>query len=119
MSVDEQLADPPWTILRTLKWTTGYFADHGIESPRADAEILLARTLGCQRIDLYLRHDQPLNADELSEFRALIRRRARREPVAYITGKKDFIFLYLYPIRTDIFRSGNPNTLSASSHRLS
>jgi release factor glutamine methyltransferase len=90
MSIDEQAADAPWTILRTLQWTTGYFADHGIDSPRADAEILLAHTLGCQRIDLYLRHDQPLNADELSEFRARIRRRGRREPVAYITGSKEF-----------------------------
>jgi release factor glutamine methyltransferase len=90
MSIDDQPADPPWTILRTLKWTTGYFAEHGIDSARADAEILLAHTLGCQRIDLYLRHDQPLNADELSRFRALIRRRGRREPVAYITGAKEF-----------------------------
>ncbi len=90
MSIDEQPADAPWTILRTLQWTTGYFAEHGIDSARADAEILLAATLGCQRIDLYLRHDQPLNADELSEFRAQIRRRGRREPVAYITGSKEF-----------------------------
>jgi release factor glutamine methyltransferase len=90
MSIDEQSADAPWTILRTLQWTTGYFAEHGIDSARTDAEILLADTLGCQRIDLYLRHDQPLNADELSEFRAQIRRRGRREPVAYITGSKEF-----------------------------
>ena len=69
MSNDEQPADLPWTILRTLQWTTGFFSDRGIENPRADAEVLLAATLECQRIDLYLRHDQPLHADELERFR--------------------------------------------------
>jgi release factor glutamine methyltransferase len=90
MSNDEQQADLPWTVLRTLQWTTGFFSEHGIENPRVDAEVLLAATLECQRIDLYLRHDQPLHADELERFRERIRRRVRREPVAYILGSKEF-----------------------------
>jgi release factor glutamine methyltransferase len=90
MSINEQPADQPWTILRALQWTAGYFSDRGIENPRADAEILLAATLGYQRIDLYLRHDQPLHADELAKFRERIQRRIQREPVAYITGTKEF-----------------------------
>lgn len=79
-----------WTILKLLAWTTSYFKSHGIESPRADAEILLAHTLGSQRITLYAHHDQPLNPDELQRFKTFIKRRAAREPVAYIVGHKGF-----------------------------
>ncbi len=79
-----------WTILNLIKWATGYFTSHGIDSPRATAEILLATLLKLKRIDLYLRYDQPLLKSELSEFKSLIKRRVNREPVAYIIGKKEF-----------------------------
>jgi len=79
-----------WDILSLLQWTTDYFHTHRIESPRLDAEILLAHSLGIRRIDLYLRHDQPLIAPELARFKSFIRRRVRREPVAYIIGSKAF-----------------------------
>jgi len=84
-----------WTILKVLKWTTSYFKTRSIESPRPSAEILLAHTLKINRIDLYLRYDQPLNSNELEKFKALIKRRAAREPVAYITGIKEFWSLEL------------------------
>ncbi len=84
-----------WTILNLLKWATGYFTSHGIDSPRATAEILLATLLNLKRIDLYLRYDQPLLKSELSEFKSLIKRRVNREPVAYIIGKKEFWSLEL------------------------
>jgi release factor glutamine methyltransferase len=79
-----------WTILRLLSWTSDYFASHDIEHPRADAEILLAHSLGLRRIDLYVQYDKPLTDVELARFRKLVRRRGRREPVAYITGEKEF-----------------------------
>jgi len=79
-----------WTILDLLKWTTDYFSRHAIDSPRATAEILLAHTLAVNRIDLYLKYDQPLNPTELKQFKALIKRRTAREPVAYIVGTKEF-----------------------------
>jgi release factor glutamine methyltransferase len=79
-----------WKILDLLKWTTGYFSRHDIDSPRSTAEILLAHTLAVKRIDLYLRYDQPLNTGELQSFKELIKRRISREPVAYIVGKKEF-----------------------------
>lgn len=82
--------DPEWTILKLLKWTTSYFKSHDIDSPRATAEILLAHILKLKRIDLYLRHDQPLISDELLNFKAFIKRRIKREPVAYIVGVKEF-----------------------------
>jgi len=79
-----------WNIVKLLKWTTSYFKSHGIDSPRATAEILLAHILKLKRIDLYLRYDQPLCSDELTRFKALIKRRVNREPVAYIVGVKEF-----------------------------
>ena len=79
-----------WTILRTLQWTTDYFRRHGVPFARATAELLLSHSLACERIDLYLRYDQPLQADELARFKALIQRRQRREPDAYIIGQREF-----------------------------
>ena len=79
-----------WTVLRVLQWATGYLKAHEVESPRAAAEILLAHVLRVQRLELYLRHDQPLVPAELSKFKDAIRRRLRREPVAYIVGRKGF-----------------------------
>ncbi|MBC2714305.1 MAG: peptide chain release factor N(5)-glutamine methyltransferase [Desulfobacteraceae bacterium] len=82
--------DPQWTILKILQWTTSYFKSHPIDSPRLTAEILLAHVLGINRIDLYLRFDQPLIKQELSVFKGFIKRRVNREPVAYITGTREF-----------------------------
>ena len=82
--------EPEWTIIKLLKWTTSYFKSREIESPRATAEILLAHVLGLKRIDLYLRYDQPLFEEELARFKMLIKRRIKREPVAYILGFKEF-----------------------------
>jgi release factor glutamine methyltransferase len=79
-----------WTIIRILPWTESYFKDHSIDSPRLTAEILLGFSLGIRRLDLYLQHDRPLEKKELARFKALIKRRIQREPVAYITGEKGF-----------------------------
>lgn len=80
----------PWTVLGLLRWTTGYFENKGVEAPRAGAELLLAHCLGLRRLDLYLRYDQPLTAEELAAYKTLIQRRTRGEPVAYITGERAF-----------------------------
>jgi release factor glutamine methyltransferase len=90
MSNDDQSLDGTWTILRTLQWTADYFRRQGIPSARSTAELLLSHCLTCERIDLYLRYDQPLQADELARFRALIQRRQQREPDAYIIGNREF-----------------------------
>jgi release factor glutamine methyltransferase len=79
-----------WTILKLLNWAASYFASHEIEQSRATAEVLLAHTLGLNRIDLYVRYDQPLNLDELTRFKTYIKRRVNAEPVAYITGEREF-----------------------------
>ena len=90
MSNDDKLPARPWTILKTLQWTADYFKRHGIENGRSSAEVLLTHCLQCRRIDLYLKYDQPLQADELARFKALIQRRCKREPDAYIVGHKEF-----------------------------
>lgn len=79
-----------WTILKLLQWTTSYFRSRDIENPRASAEILLAHALHKERIDLYLCYDQPLSGEELERYKALIKKRIKREPDAYITGTKEF-----------------------------
>ena len=82
--------DAKWTIIKLLKWATSYFNSHNIDKPRAEAEILLSHALKLQRIDLYLKYDQPLYEEDLKRFKELIKRRVNREPVAYIVGTKEF-----------------------------
>jgi release factor glutamine methyltransferase len=86
------MAEPQasWTILATLRWTTDYFRSREVSEPRASAEVLLAHALGLSRLDLYLRYDQPLNPEELARFKALVVRRREGEPVAYLTGHREF-----------------------------
>ena len=79
-----------WTILKVLQWTAGYFSRRNIDQSRSNAEVLLAHTLGMERIQLYLRYDQPLTADELTRFREVVRRRAAHEPTQYITRQQEF-----------------------------
>ena len=79
-----------WTIRDVLTWTTDYLKRKGCETPRLDAELLLAHNLGIERIRLYLDFDRPLSDGERLGFRDLVRRRALREPVALIIGKKEF-----------------------------
>ncbi|WP_177503641.1 peptide chain release factor N(5)-glutamine methyltransferase [Anaerosinus sp.] len=80
-----------WTIGSILKWTEQYFNDKGVESSRLDAEVLLSRVLGKERIYLYVHFDQPLQQMELGRFREMIKQRVKRIPVAYILGEKEFM----------------------------
>jgi len=79
-----------WTTLRVLDWTSGRFDRAGIESPRLEAQILLASILECDRVALYTSFERPLAAAELAAFRGLISRRLAGESVAYLVGKKEF-----------------------------
>ena len=79
-----------WTILKILNWTSDFFAEKDIESPRLDAELLLASTLEMDRVGLYVNFERPLNQKELKNYRDKIRRRALREPVQYILSETEF-----------------------------
>lgn len=78
-----------------IRWTAEYLGEKGVHNARLNGELLLAGVLGCKRLDLYLQHDRPLTADELAEFKARLRRRARREPLQYIDGTAAFRNLVL------------------------
>ena len=82
--------DQTWTVLSLLNWCRDFFARKGIETPRLDAEVLLASVLGTERLGLYLRFDQPLDAAELAAMHELVRRRGNREPVAHLVGTREF-----------------------------
>ena len=79
-----------WTIGRLLSWTTGFLTEHKAGSARLDAEILLANSLGCERIDLYTRFAEEPEQPVLSQFRQLVRQRADGCPVAYLVGQREF-----------------------------
>ncbi|MBF0110872.1 MAG: peptide chain release factor N(5)-glutamine methyltransferase [Magnetococcales bacterium] len=81
---------PIWTIRALLQWSSPWLARRGIDTPRLDAELLLADTLGLERIGLFLDPDRPLTLDELDAFKSRLKRRTDREPVAYIIGRKEF-----------------------------
>lgn len=82
--------DQTWTIGRVVRWATDDFRAKGIESPRLEAELLLAYVLGVDRMRILLDQDRPLTPDELARFREVIKRRRAREPVAYIRGEREF-----------------------------
>jgi release factor glutamine methyltransferase len=90
--VTMQAAPEPrvWTIEAVLRWATEDFAARGIESPRLDAELLLARALSATRIQLLVEAKRVLDAAELARLRDLVRRRRSREPMAYILGEREF-----------------------------
>jgi release factor glutamine methyltransferase len=84
-----------WIVGRLLETAAGYLRDRGSSSPRLDAELLLAETLGLERIHLYTEFDRPLAVAEVDRFRGLIARRATHEPIAYILGRAHFRHLCL------------------------
>ncbi len=86
------------SILEILNKTTAYFAQKGIPNAKVDAQILIASALKCKRLELFLRFDEPLPAEKLDAIRALVRRRARREPLQYILGETEFFGV---PIKCD------------------
>jgi release factor glutamine methyltransferase len=73
-----------------LRLSAGYLSEHGSPTPRLDAELLIGHALGLPRIELYTNFDRPLDEPELAACRALLERRGRREPVAYILGRWGF-----------------------------
>ncbi len=88
-------ATETWTVGRLLTWTTDYLRERGADSPRLDAEVLLAEARGCQRIELYTAFDQAATDEVRTAFRELVRRRAEGTPVAYLVGRREFYSLSL------------------------
>jgi release factor glutamine methyltransferase len=78
------------TVLESINLSTQYLNQKGIESPRTNAELLLADILNCKRLDLYLSFERPLSEDEVQKYREHIKRRGNFEPLQYIIGKVEF-----------------------------
>ncbi|MBX3397110.1 MAG: peptide chain release factor N(5)-glutamine methyltransferase [Gemmataceae bacterium] len=92
------MADTTWTIKALLAWTADHFAKKGLESPRLDAELLLAHVLACKRIDLIVRYDEQPNEAQRAAFRSLVQKRLERCPTAYLVGTREF---YLLPFEVN------------------
>ena len=74
----------PWTLGRLLTWTTNFLKDKQADSPRLDAEVLLAHILGVQRIALYTRFDELASEEVRNRYRQLVKQRVEGCPVAYL-----------------------------------
>ncbi|MGL1902358.1 MAG: peptide chain release factor N(5)-glutamine methyltransferase [Fibrobacterales bacterium] len=78
------------TILEIINKTTSFFESKGIDNAKYDAQHLIAFGLGMERMDLYLKFDQPLQEEDLTALRPLVGRRGNREPLQHIVGKTGF-----------------------------
>jgi release factor glutamine methyltransferase len=77
-------------VARALAETTERLEAAGCESPSVDAEILISHVLGTSRSELALEPKRKLSHEEASELEALVTRRAKREPLAYVLGEWGF-----------------------------
>jgi release factor glutamine methyltransferase len=89
----ERKTQEPWTIKHLLSWTANYLGKKGVQSPRLEAELLLAHALGCNRMALYTQHDEQPNETKRQAFKDLVRRRTEGSPVAHLLGRKEFFSL--------------------------
>ena len=82
-----------WTIKALLAWTTDFLKTKGVESPRLEAQILLAHVMNCPKIELIARSDDEPTEAERSRFKDLIRQRVEGWPTAYLIGQREFYSL--------------------------
>lgn len=96
-AVPPNRSEDAWTVGRLLSWTTEFLKKRGSESPRLDAEVMLASVLGWERVQLYTHFEDEIGEAQRGRYRDLVRRRAEGAPVAYLVGRKEF-----YSLRFDV-----------------
>jgi release factor glutamine methyltransferase len=79
------------TVLETLRSGTPWLERAGVENPRLNMEHLLAKVLGCRRMQLYMDFDRPLSEEQLAPLRDLLKRRGKREPLQHLLGTVEFM----------------------------
>ena len=79
-----------WRIVDLIQWSESYFRDKSHQNPRLEIEWMLCSLLNCERLDLYMRFDEPLSGSQLSTLRGWVKRRSKNEPLQYITGSCEF-----------------------------
>jgi release factor glutamine methyltransferase len=89
-------------VMEALRLAEAYLSRHGVESPRLSAEHLLARRMGCSRLDLYLRFDHEIVEEVLAPYREDLKVRSTRYPLQYILGEVEFMSLP-FRIREGVF----------------
>lgn len=88
---ESDMSEEVWTIQELTRAATEVLAKKGFEAARLESEVLLASTLGLERLDLYSQFDMPVSPESRQRFREVLKRRLAGEPVAYITGVRDFL----------------------------
>ena len=85
-----QHRDEPLPAREALRLGTERLRREGIESAALDMSLILAEAMGTNRLGLYLNLDRPLNKTEREAARKMLARRLKREPIAYILGRREF-----------------------------
>jgi len=78
------------TVLEAIRRSSEFLAKKGVESPRLQAELLLAHLLNLPRMQLYLAFERVLTPEQVDQFRSLVKRRGQREPLQHIIGSTSF-----------------------------
>ncbi|MCF7797688.1 MAG: peptide chain release factor N(5)-glutamine methyltransferase [Lentisphaeria bacterium] len=84
-----------WRVIDIITESEKWLSERGVPDPRLDAEYLLAEVLEKSRVELYMAFDRPLTEPELTRFRAMLKRRGRREPLQHILRYTEFMGLHI------------------------
>jgi release factor glutamine methyltransferase len=79
-----------WRVIDLIHWAESYLKEKKFDNPRAEIEWLLCALLDCNRLNVYLRFEEPLSQSQLTTLRSWVKRRLKNEPLQYITGSCDF-----------------------------
>lgn len=90
-----------WRVIDVLKWSKQYLTDYGVESPQIEVEWILRDVLDCSRLDLYMKHERPLDSQELSRIRQYLKKRTQGQPIQYILGYTEF-YGYKFEVNTNV-----------------
>ena len=90
MSSDTRGPNKIWRVIDILKWGETYFSEAGFDNPRREIEVFVQEILQCERVDLYLRFDEPFTSSQLAILRDWVKRHKHHEPAQYIIGKTGF-----------------------------